>query len=55
MKRVYLVWRIWEDEDCEDTLDGIYIDRDTAEFAVNGRFKEYRIEGRFVRAQDRRL
>lgn len=54
MKRVYLVWRVWE-EDCEDTLEGIYIDRDTAEYAVDGKFNEYRIEGRFVRAQERRL
>lgn len=53
MKRVYLVWRLWED--CEATLEGLYIDRDSAEFAVNGRFKEFKIEGRFVRAQDRRL
>jgi hypothetical protein len=55
VKRVYLVWRLWEEDCDDDTLEGIYIDRDSAEYAVNERWNLYRIEGRFVRAQDRRL
>lgn len=54
MSRVYLVWRIWED-DPGDTLEGIYIDSSSAEYAVNSRWELYRIESRLVRSQDRRL
>jgi hypothetical protein len=53
MKSVYLVWRVWEDG--EDTLEGVYIDRMTAQYAIHFKADMYKIERRAVRAQDRRL
>lgn len=48
---VYLVWDTLYDE---EVLVGVYIDRQTAEYAVGSNLF-YRIERKGVRAQDKRL